>query len=327
MLFLCAPGCRLHDPEDPGLLVPATVEEDPTLPCVHLAETSLHVQTYGDPGNPKLFVLEGGPGSDFRYMLGLLDPVDQRRLQDEYFVIFHDYRGSGLSKRHPIDEISLDVLRTDFEALVAHFETDEEEPILLLGHSHGGLLAVQYIQAHPERVAGAVLVEPGEFSGQILKHQPELVEVDLLDQGVHDLSWVRQFLGARDHIMADYWVAIVRASLDQAQRGDSTHPSAKSWRRGAAALLAIPLGEQLEYAYDFTPGLEAFEGPVLFVSSDGSQDLGYTFQQRAHLPFFPQARHQLIEGTGHDGLIQTHQAATLSHVFSFLDALEQRQAP
>ena len=318
------PGCTIHDPTEPGLLVPATVDDDPSLPHVELEHTSLHVRTYGEPHRPKIFVLEGGPGADFRYMLPLALPVGDRRLADDYFVIFHDYRGSGLSRRHPVEELSLDVLREDLEELVDHF-AQPDEPVILIGHSHGGLLAAQYIQANLDRVRGAVLLEPGEFSGEILKRQPALVEIDYLGRGVHDVTWVRQVVGAHSHATADYWMAISRESLDQDQRGDEEAERGKSWRRGAAALLAIPLGEMVEYQYDYTRGLKDFDATVLFISSSESQDLGYAFQEREQTHFFSSVEHVRIDGTGHSGLIESRHEDTLRHIFDYIDSLSPKE--
>ena len=322
-LLMALSACTIHDPQEPGLLVPGTVDEDETLPRVEVRDTSLHVRTFGDPDDPKVFVLEGGPGADFRYMLGLIEPVGGVSLIDRHFVVFHDYRSSGLSRRHDVEDITLEDLRADFAELVDHF-TEPGEQIVVLGHSHGGLVAAQYIGSHPERVRGAVLIEPGEFSGEILRDQPALVEIDYLGEGIHDVTWARQLIGAHDHATADYWVAITRESLEQGQRGDDDDPStrAKSWRRGAAALLAIPLGEMAEYEYDFTPALGDFERPVLFVSSDGSEDLGFEFQQRHQVGFFGEAEHVLIEGTGHAGLVEADVARTLEPIFDYLDELE-----
>lgn len=50
--------------------------------------------SYGDPKNPLIIVLHGGPGGDFQYLKEL------RRLSDEYHILFYDQRGSGRSDRN-----------------------------------------------------------------------------------------------------------------------------------------------------------------------------------------------------------------------------------
>src|SRR5262245_47876616 len=59
------------DPDEPGNLVPKTVDEDPALPALQLADTRLHAEAFGDPAAPLVIVLHGGPGSDYRSMLDL----------------------------------------------------------------------------------------------------------------------------------------------------------------------------------------------------------------------------------------------------------------
>jgi len=59
---------------DPGesQLVPATVAADPELPRFELGDGRLaHLQTFGDPNNPVVIVLHGGPGGDHRDYLHL----------------------------------------------------------------------------------------------------------------------------------------------------------------------------------------------------------------------------------------------------------------
>ena len=63
LLPLLAGGCDTHQLDDPGLLVPKTVDEDPSLPSIFVNGTQLHAETYGDPHNPMIVVLQGGPGS------------------------------------------------------------------------------------------------------------------------------------------------------------------------------------------------------------------------------------------------------------------------
>jgi len=62
--------------------VPATVSDDPDLLQVEIDGIKFHVQTLGDPATPAVIVLQGGPGGDYRSLLGL------QELADDYNVIF-----------------------------------------------------------------------------------------------------------------------------------------------------------------------------------------------------------------------------------------------
>lgn len=52
-------------------------------------------------------------------------------------------------------------------------EAGGAEEVILIGHSHGGRIAVAYVQAHPERVSKLVLVNSG---GLIRRHMPSRIK-------------------------------------------------------------------------------------------------------------------------------------------------------
>jgi hypothetical protein len=83
----CAPIDEL------GALVPPTAAEDPNLPRVQVAFAGqlrwLHIASFGDPANPAVLVLPGGPGGDYR----LLRPL--QALSDTRFVVFWDVDAGG----------------------------------------------------------------------------------------------------------------------------------------------------------------------------------------------------------------------------------------
>ena len=71
-------------------------------------------------------------------------------------VILYDLRGHGKSERPP-SGYSLADMVSDLEALLA--ELDVTRPVVLVGNSFGGLLALVFAIAMPERVKGVVLVD------------------------------------------------------------------------------------------------------------------------------------------------------------------------
>ena len=77
-------ACTPEDPTLPGNLVPGTVTQDTRLTGVPVNGTSLYVETYGDENAPPIFVLEGGPGDDFTYLLDLNLDIEGTSLTDEY---------------------------------------------------------------------------------------------------------------------------------------------------------------------------------------------------------------------------------------------------
>src|SRR4029078_6989970 len=58
-------ACDTMAPNEPGNLVPRTVTEDLSLPAVELNGTRFHAETFGNPANPVIVFLHGGPGCDY----------------------------------------------------------------------------------------------------------------------------------------------------------------------------------------------------------------------------------------------------------------------
>jgi proline iminopeptidase len=107
-------------------------------------------------GQP-IIVLHGGPSFDHNYLLPDLD-----RLADAFRLIYYDQRGRGKSAWNiQPTAVSLHSEMDDLEALRAHLSLDRAA---LLGHSWGGLLALEYALRHPERVSHLILLNTAPAS-------------------------------------------------------------------------------------------------------------------------------------------------------------------
>ncbi len=78
-----------------------------------------------------------------------------RALARSHRVLLYDLRGHGRSER-ATSGYTAPVMCDDLEALLAGFT---DEPVSLVGHSFGALIALEYTLRHPERVRKLVLVE------------------------------------------------------------------------------------------------------------------------------------------------------------------------
>lgn len=302
------------DPSEPGRLVPGTVGDDPELPSLALSGTAVHLETFGDTEDPVVIVLHGGPGNDYRYMLRLLEPLGGPSLADDYFFVYWDQRGAGLSLRHDPDQISLASYLADIEEVVEHHAPDRQ--VILLGHSWGGQYAAMYMDAHPERVAGAILAEPGRF-GSHIEEPEEDFEFDYLAEYLGDYLWGRQFLSLSDHARADYYASTL---LLEPTNGRVEDPS-PNWRVGAVVLSTLYLEELQGTQWDFTPGLDEVEPEVLFLVGDLSTDLGESFQ-RTQLPFFQSSRLEVIEDAGHTDIVYSRAEASVPVIREYLAGLD-----
>jgi proline iminopeptidase len=305
------------DPNEEGNLVPKTVDQDASLPSVTLSSTQLHYQSFGNRDREKIFVLEGGPGVSYRYLLDLNKEVNGWSLPQNYEVIYHDYRGSGLSKRHPISELSIDVLLKDLEELIDRLAPNQR--VILIGHSHGGFVAAQYLNTHPDRVKGVVFIEPGGFSRAINDKAIDITKPDYFGADINKVIWLRQLISGNDHAKGDYQFSLLFANYSQPERGEDC--GMKHSRFGLAINLAIPLDEVYTGQYDYTTNLRNFTSKVLFISSDQCKDLGYDFQQAHQVGLFPNYQHIKVVGTGHGGLITCRVDETLGYIRTYLESL------
>jgi proline iminopeptidase len=309
-------ACEVYDPSQAGNLVPKTVDEDPTLPSIALAGTVFHYETYGDPSKPVLVFLHGGPGGDYRSLVPLKDRRDGYALTDEYFVVFWDQRGSGLSRRHDCGVYSLESVDGDLDALVEHVSPGR--PVFFVGHSWGGQLATLYINHHPEKVAGAVLIEPGPLNGQLFDSiKDELFDLDFFAEWLNDDVWAGQFLTPDDHARADYHRMIAIRSGQPKYHKSKDNP-APGWRLGTIENKCL-IGASIKDGkpvYDFTDHLAAYTKPVLFIASSKNEVIGAAFQERQR-QLYPAADLVTIPDSGHD-LHWTHPVETVATIHGYL---------
>jgi proline iminopeptidase len=309
------------DPSAPGNLVPPTVAEDPSLPAIEMNGSRFHLGTFGDPANPVIVFLHGGPGGDYRGMLRLAERRNGYSLADEYFLVFWDQRGSGLSMRHNRDVLTTDVYVNDLNTLVDRYAPGR--PVFLIGESWGGMFATRYINQYPERVAGAVLIEPGPLDGATMERVKDDVRgTPLGSEWLNDFAWGSQFLSPDDHARMDY-ERTVGMRDGQPRFHQSTVDPQLAWRLGAVASRYITEDGQDAngvFNYDFTTNLAAYTTPVLFIAGSWSEVLGPSLQQEQVLRY-PSASLQVVDGAGHD-VAWVKATEVLTQIRTYLDALK-----
>ncbi len=320
LVALAAAACDTNSPTEPGNLVPKTVVEDASLPAIELNGARFHVQTFGNPADPVIIFLHGGPGGDYRSLLVLTDVFGGHSLADDHFLVFWDQRGSGLSQRVGKEQLTNEVYLADLNALVDRYSPNR--PVYLIGQSWGGMFATDYINRYPQRVAGAVLIEPGPLDGAASERiKKDMYNLDLGAEWLNDFAWSSGFLTADDHARMDYERALGLRD-GQPRFGTSQTNPEPFWRLGAAANRYIQEEGQKNgvAVYDFTDHLSAFTTPVLFIAGALSQVLGESLQKQQVLKY-PHASLVVIEGAGHDvHWIKT--AEVLTHVRAYLNARE-----
>lgn len=102
-----------------------------------------------------LITVHGGPGMSSRYMHGL-----EELAGPDLAVVSWDQRGAGQSTSPP-DESTYYTLPKYAEDLDAVRQAFGAETVHLLGHSWGGIVALQYAILYPGRVQSLILVNGG----------------------------------------------------------------------------------------------------------------------------------------------------------------------
>ncbi len=314
-------ACETLDPNAAGNLVPPTVAEDASLPAIEMNGSRFHLETFGNPANPVIVFLHGGPGTDYRGLLRLAERRNGYSLADEYFLVFWDQRGTGLSMRQDKGLLTTDVYVNDLNTLVDRYSPGR--PVFLIGESWGGMFATRYINQYPERVAGAVLIESGPLDGATQERlKDDMFDLDLGSEWLNDYAWASQFLSPDDHARMDY-ERMLGARDGQPKFHQSTVDPQPVWRLGAAASKYITEDGQDAngvFDYDFTTNLAAYTTPVLFIAGAWSEVLGPSLQQEQVLRY-PSASLQVVDGAGHD-VAWVKATEVLTAARAYLDALK-----
>ena len=123
-------------------------------PLLSFDGTKLHVETMGPAGAPTIVFVHG-------FSLNLtIWHYQMRDLPPAHRLVLYDARGHGRSEKARKGDWSLEALARDLDAVVrAHGGPD---PVVLVGHSMGGMTVLKYADLFPEqvgtRVAGLALV-------------------------------------------------------------------------------------------------------------------------------------------------------------------------
>jgi proline iminopeptidase len=303
--------------------VPATVVDDPTLPQVTIDGVTFHAETFGSPDNPTVVVVHGGPGGDYGYLLNL------HALADDYFVVFYDQRGAGLSPRVPAAELTLDSSVADLHRIVTHYGGGE--PVRLIGHSWGGMLAAAYIGEHPAQVSHAVLAEPGALDNAGLARFNErqaaasrsaayyLALVPTIFESLHldgpDESAQMDYIFGK---MSANFVGTAASGYRCADEGVTAVPPTvpvPPSRFGTTAFQTL-FGPEADLA-PIAANADNYTGPLLFIASECNSFIGAEFQQE-QMAIFPQAELVVIPDAGHE-MFSENPAASLAAVRTFFE--------
>jgi pimeloyl-ACP methyl ester carboxylesterase len=222
---------------------------------------TLAVDDGGREGVPAVF-LHSLAGSSAHWA-GTLEHVRKTRR-----AVAIDLRGHGRSDPPKNRDYSIAGMVSDVEAVV---DTLDLRRFVLVGHSMGGGLAFAYAGAHPDRIAGLLLLDPIGDGAQI----PEAEVKSFLDGLVSNY----------DSAIQSYWTQIAG-------------PDSAVSRRLLADLRATPRETVVQafqgvMRFDPYPALDRYRGPALSVVTPFNDQ---PFSLHRLGKGFP---HRMVQGTGH----------------------------
>ncbi len=287
-------ACTSSELDEMGALVAPTVTEDPSLPSIKIEGTTLHSEAFGNPNDPMIVAIHGGPGADYRSILNFKYLAD-----DGYYVVFYDQRGTGLSQRHDeshYEESKVQFFIDDLAAVIAHYRSSAEQRLILAGHSWGAMLATAYINQNPDKVDQVILAEPGGFTWpQTEAYIDRLFTLKPFTESTNDLLYADQFITGSDHEVLDYKLSLLLTSANNT--GD---PNVPFFRPGAVlSNITQPYAAENPDEMDFTANLSQYNKSVLFAYSEKNVHYG---EEHAKLvsAAYPNVQLEKINGCGHE---------------------------
>jgi proline iminopeptidase len=161
---------------------------------------------------PPLVILHGGPDFNHNYLLPEMDAWSSA-----FRLIYYDQRGRGKSSGDVRPEdVSIESDIEDLDVLRQHFGL---ESFNLLGHSWGGLLAMEYATRHPNHLSRLILMNAAPMSHVDLLHfrtQREALEPGNL-AAKSAIAVTGKFLSGDILAEADYYRAHFRGTVRRAE--------------------------------------------------------------------------------------------------------------
>jgi alpha-beta hydrolase superfamily lysophospholipase len=242
-----------------------------------------HVRTWERDDPERIVVLVHGYGEH----IGRYEHVAAAFVEGGAVVWGHDHLGHGRSEGERVLVADFETLVDDLHGLVtAAREAHPGLPVVLVGHSMGGMIATRYAQRHPEELAGLVV------SGPILGEPALLAQLLALDE-IPDIPIDPAVLSRDESVGQAYaddplvWHGPFKRTTVEANaaflRAIADEPAAITvpvlWQHGA--------DDQLVLEAETRPGV------------DGLRARGADIEER----IYPNARHEIFNETNRDEVL------------------------
>jgi proline iminopeptidase len=249
--------------------VSSAADRVPRITEVMVGGASLHTRSLGT--GPIAIVLHGGPDFDHRYLLPAFDEFD-----DLFELVYYDQRGRGRSANGVrAEDVTLASELRDLDAVRRHYGSDQA---ILIGHSWGTVLALEYAVRYPTDVSRLVLMNPAPASAADLEllrsHYAKKLGAEALEKQRAILKSDSYAAGDPEAVAARYRIHFRPAFAGEASYKLLTAAMESEFRRqGKEGILKARAIEDRLYLdtwsradYNLHPKLSALRIPTLVVT-------------------------------------------------------------
>ncbi len=246
---------------------------------------------------PVLIAHSGGPGADAR------DWDDFAKIDDFVTIVAIHPRGSGLSGPAAGDAYLLPDYASDVEALRKHLGL--EKP-MLIGWSHGGMVAMEYAVNYPDSLSKLILFDTSAYFGEFLN------DVEASVQAFKDEPWFEDSLDA----LKKEWAGEYQTDEDMGRlwqrekkfyfKKFNARAHAYCERTKESLIKVAPLkvfNEKEAPTFDLRPHLNKIKVPTLVIV--GRQDfITNVDMAKEMVERIPNAQLEIFEESGHYGFVE-----------------------
>jgi proline iminopeptidase len=246
---------------------------------------------------PVGFLIHGGPGGDHSGFKPAFSPLSSRMQ-----LVYFDHRGQGRSAKGDPATYTLDENVEDMEALRGYLGVG---PIVSIGTSYGGMVAMAHAARYPDSVSHLVLIVTAAHNGFIARAQQIVRERGTPEQQrVSAMLWTgelntEQKLRHYYEVMGPLYSRQYDAASAEAVRGRGTH-SPEPLNR------AFGSGGFME-SYDLRPELSRISAPTLILAGRHDWICAPEFSEEIHR-LIPGSDLRIFEHSSHSIRVDEPQA-------------------
>jgi len=262
---------------------------------VILNGVNIHYTVRGS--GPVMIAHSGGPGMDARFW------DDFAKIDEFLTIVMIHPRGSGLSGPAAGDAYLLPDYASDVEALRVHLGL--EKPIVM-GWSHGGMVAMQFAFSYPSSLSKLILVDTSAYVGEFLS------DIEAAVQEFKNEPWFEKSFAAlkaewageykTDEDMANLWAEEMKFYFKQFDtRAEAYHGRTKDLPVRIPPLKTF--NDKEAATMDLRPYLKKITVPTLIIVGrhDFITNVAMAEEMLKHIP---NARLEIFEDSGHFALVE-----------------------